>query len=100
MNRILNYIYLWGLKNMELLKRYVDSNKKNLLIYIGVCLFFYVVNYAFYRENVDAPVDLIFTVIYIFVAPGLMIFFTLFFSNMLLNNNKGFKIFIHLFFLF
>lgn len=73
---------------MDLLEKYLESNKKNLLIYIGVCLLFYVVNYLFFRNNIDAPADLIFTVLYISVAPAVIVLFTFLKGEISFSNNR------------
>ena len=73
---------------MDLLKSYLVSNKRSLLTYIGICLFFNTLNFIFFRDNIDAPVDLIFTVVYISIAPSPVAFLILLNSDILTANNR------------
>jgi len=73
---------------MNLLKTYLDSNRKNLLIYVGMCLLFYILNFAFFRNSIDAPIDLIFAIIFTVAAPGLIVFLILLTNDSITKNNK------------
>jgi hypothetical protein len=67
------------------------------LVYIGICLIFYISNFYFYRNSIDAPVDLIFTIVYIFVASGTFVLYSLIKNDIFTKNNKVALVFTYLF---
>lgn len=71
----------------ELCKNYWEENKIVLGIYAIVTLIFYVINFIFFRNHMDAPVDAIFAFIYIIFTPGIVVLATMYRSYHIFDNN-------------
>lgn len=61
----------------ELMINYKNENKTILIGYTALLAIFYIINGIFFRTSVDAPVDLIFSAVFIIVIPGLVTFITM-----------------------
>jgi hypothetical protein len=81
---------------MDLLKKYIISNIKFLSNYIGFTVLFFIVNFLFFRNQLDAPVDLIFTVFYIFVAPATILLYIFLKDELSMINNRYIYFFINI----
>jgi len=81
---------------MDVLLNYLETNRKRLLVYTGFYVLFFVVNYLFFRDNIDAPVDLIFTMVFVAFAPSIIVGINLLRSVVLLEGNKIVTFGIHL----
>ena len=74
----------------RVVSEYLIENKKVTQFYIIGISIFYLLNFLFFRKSVDAPVDVIFSVIFIMFIPGLISFITILRSELVLSSNKDY----------
>ena len=65
---------------MNQIKLLIKKNMFYIIFYVILTLLFYTLNFLFFRNNIDAPVDLIFALIFNIFVPGIF-FFVLLYKN-------------------
>lgn len=87
---------------MEYLKSVMRDYKKNQVVLLGlfVCnVLFFMTNYVFFRNTIDVPADMIFTVFYMIFVPGIVTLITLVKDDFKQVSNKiefGIRIIVHM----